>query len=130
MMGQDMNTDYSMKYEYAKTLFAQLQSILNSSYTAEELDILAIYFVFYSSSWMRLEGDMNLLQEYCEKVFQYTSSDELIKWIQEDLKYILLQIYSQDLDNYRNGKIGALITEIQQFIATHKDHLIIETTEE
>lgn len=130
MMGQDTNIDYATKYEYAKTLFAQLQSILASSYTTEELDILAIYFVFYSSSWMRLEGDMNLLKEYCEKAFQYTSSNELIKWVQEDLKYVLLQIYSQDLENYRNGKIGSLITEIKEFITTHKDHLIIETIEE
>lgn len=130
MMGQDTNTDYMMKYEYAKTLFAQLQAILKSSYTEEELDILAIYFVFYSSSWMRLDSNMDLLKQYCEKAFQYTSSNELIKWIQEDLKYVLLQIYSQDLENYRNGKIGTLIAEIRQFVATHKDHLIIETIEE
>lgn len=130
MLGQDANTDYSMKYEYAKKILNLTQSLAKTNYSAEEIEILAVYFIFYSSTWIRLDGDIEQLENYCSSAIQNKSTNELIIWAQQELKYNLLHLYSQDLENYRNGKIGALIAEIQQFITKHKDNLIIETIEE
>ncbi len=130
MLGHDTNTDYSMKYEYAKKILNLTQSLAKTNYSAEEIEVLAIYFIFYSSTWIRLDGDIEQLENYCFSAIQSKSTNELIIWVQQELKYNLLHLYSQNLENYRNGKIGALIAEIQQFITKHKDNLIIETIEE
>ena len=130
MLGQDTNTDYSMKYEYAKKILNLTQSLVKTNYSAEEIEVLAVYFIFYSSTWIRLDGDIEQLENYCSSAIQNKSTDKLIIWVQQELKYNLLHLYSQNLENYRNGKISTLITEIQQFITKHKDNLIIETIEE
>lgn len=130
MLGQDTNTDYSMKYEYAKKILNLTQSLAKTNYSIEEIEILAVYFIFYSSTWIRLDGDIEQLENYCSSAIQNKSTNELIIWVQQELKYNLLHLYSQNLENYRNGKISTLITEIQQFITKHKDNLIIETIEE
>ena len=130
MLGQDTNTDYSMKYEYAKKILNLTQSLVKTNYSAEEIEVLAVYFIFYSSTWIRLDGDIEQLENYCSSAVQNKSTNELIIWVQQELKYNLLHLYSQNLENYRNGKISTLITEIQQFITKHKDNLIIETIEE
>lgn len=130
MLGQDTNTDYSMKYEYAKKILNLTQSLAKTNYSIEEIEILAVYFIFYSSTWIRLDGDIEQLENYCSSAVQNKSTNELIIWVQQELKYNLLHLYSQNLENYRNGKISTLITEIQQFITKHKDNLIIETIEE
>ena len=130
MLGQDTNTDYSMKYEYAKKILNLTQSLVKTNYSTEEIEVLAVYFIFYSSTWIRLDGDIEQLENYCSSAIQNKSTDKLIIWVQQELKYNLLHLYSQNLENYRNGKISALITEIQQFITKHKDNLIIETIEE
>ena len=130
MLGQDTNTDYSMKYEYAKKILNLTQSLAKTNYSIEEIEVLAVYFIFYSSTWIRLDGDIEQLENYCSSAIQNKSTDKLIIWVQQELKYNLLHLYSQNLENYRNGKISALITEIQQFITKHKDNLIIETIEE
>lgn len=130
MFGQDTNTDYSMKYEYAKKILNLTQSLVKTNYSAKEIEVLAVYFIFYSSTWIRLDGDIEQLENYCSSAIQNKSTDELIIWVQQELKYNLLHLYSQNLENYRNGKISTLITEIQQFIIKHKDNLIIETIEE
>lgn len=130
MLGQDTNTDYSMKYEYAKKILNLTQSLAKTNYSIEEIEILAVYFIFYSSTWIRLDGDIEQLENYCSFAVQNKSTNELIIWVQQELKYNLLHLYSQNLENYRNGKISTLITEIQQFITKHKDNLIIETIEE
>ena len=101
-----------------------------NNYSAEEIEVLAVYFIFYSSTWIRLDGDIEQLENYCSSAIQNKSTDKLIIWVQQELKYNLLHLYSQNLENYRNGKISTLITEIQQFITKHKDNLIIETIEE
>ena len=130
MLGQDTNADYSMKYEYAKKILNLTQSLAKTNYSIEEIEVLAVYFIFYSSTWIRLDGDIEQLENYCSSAIQNKSTDELIIWVQQELKYNLLHLYSQNLENYRNGKISTLITEIQQFITKHKDNLIIETIEE
>ena len=130
MLGQDTNTDYSMKYEYAKKILNLTQSLAKTNYSIEEIEVLAVYFIFYSSNWIRLDGDIEQLENYCSSAIQNKSTNELIIWVQQELKYNLLHLYSQNLENYRNGKISTLITEIQQFITKHKDNLIIETIEE
>ena len=130
MLGQDTNTDYSMKYEYAKKILNLTQSLAKTNYSIEEIEILAVYFIFYSSTWIRLDGDIEQLENYCSSAIQNKSTNELIIWVQQELKNNLLHLYSQNLENYRNGKISTLITEIQQFITKHKDNLIIETIEE
>lgn len=130
MLGQDTNIDYSMKYEYAKKILNLTQSLVKTNYSAKEIEVLAVYFIFYSSTWIRLDGDIEQLENYCSSAIQNKSTDELIIWVQQELKYNLLHLYSQNLENYRNGKISTLITEIQQFITKHKDNLIIETIEE
>lgn len=130
MLGQDTNADYSMKYEYAKKILNLTQSLVKTNYSIEEIEILAVYFIFYSSTWIRLDGDIEQLENYCSSAVQNKSTNELIIWVQQELKYNLLHLYSQNLENYRNGKISTLITEIQQFITKHKDNLIIETIEE
>lgn len=130
MLGQDTNTDYSMKYEYAKKILNLTQSLAKTNYSIEEIEVLAVYFIFYSSTWIRLNGDIEQLENYCSSAVQNKSTNELIIWVQQELKYNLLHLYSQNLENYRNGKISTLITEIQQFITKHKDNLIIETIEE
>ena len=130
MLGQDTNADYSMKYEYAKKILNLTQSLVNTNYSTEEIEVLAVYFIFYSSTWIRLDGDIEQLENYCSSAIQNKSTDKLIIWVQQELKYNLLHLYSQNLENYRNGKISTLITEIQQFITKHKDNLIIETIEE
>ena len=130
MLGQDTNIDYSMKYEYAKKILNLTQSLAKTNYSLEEIEVLAVYFIFYSSTWIRLDGDIEQLENYCSSAIQNKSTNELIIWVQQELKYILLHLYSQNLENYRNGKISTLITEIQQFITKHKDNLIIETIEE
>jgi hypothetical protein len=130
MLGQDTNTDYSMKYEYAKKILNLTQSLVKTNYSIEEIEVLAVYFIFYSSTWIRLDGDIEQLENYCSSAIQNKSTDKLIIWVQQELKYNLLHLYSQNLENYRNGKISTLITEIQQFITKHKDNLIIETIEE
>lgn len=130
MLGHDTNTDYSMKYEYAKKILNLTQSLAKTNYSIEEIEVLAVYFIFYSSTWIHLDGDIEQLENYCSSAIQSKSTNELIIWAQQELKYNLLHLYSQDLENYRNGKIGILITEIQQFITKHKDNLIIETIEE
>lgn len=130
MLGQDTNTDYSMKYEYAKKILNLTQSLAKTNYSIEEIEVLAVYFIFYSSTWIRLDGDIEQLENYCSSAIQNKSTNELIIWVQQELKYNLLHLYSQNLENYRNGKISTLITEIQQFITKHKDNLIIETIEE
>lgn len=130
MLGQDTNTDYSMKYEYAKKILNSTQSLAKTNYSIEEIEVLAVYFIFYSSTWIRLDGDIEQLENYCSSAIQNKSTNELIIWVQQELKYNLLHLYSQNLENYRNGKISTLITEIQQFITKHKDNLIIETIEE
>lgn len=130
MLGQDTNTDYSMKYEYAKKILNLTQSLAKINYSIEEIEVLAVYFIFYSSTWIRLDGDIEQLENYCSSAIQNKSTNELIIWVQQELKYNLLHLYSQNLENYRNGKISTLITEIQQFITKHKDNLIIETIEE
>ena len=130
MLGQDTNTDYSMKYEYAKKILNLTQSLVKTNYSAKEIEVLAVYFIFYSSTWIRLDGDIEQLENYCSSAIQNKSTNELIIWVQQELKYNLLHLYSQNLENYRNGKISTLITKIQQFITKHKDNLIIETIEE
>lgn len=130
MLGQDTNIDYSMKYEYAKKILNLTQSLVKTNYSAKEIEVLAVYFIFYSSTWIRLDGDIEQLENYCSSAIQNKSTDELIIWVQQELKYNLLHLYSQNLENYRNEKISTLITEIQQFITKHKDNLIIETIEE
>ena len=130
MLGQDTNIDYSMKYEYAKKILNLTQSLVKTNYSAKEIEVLAVYFIFYSSTWIRLDGDIEQLENYCSSAIQNKSTDELIIWVQQELKYNLLHLYSQNLENYRNGKISTLITKIQQFITKHKDNLIIETIEE
>ena len=130
MLGQDTNADYSMKYEYAKKILNLTQSLAKTNYSAEEIEVLAVYFIFYSSTWIRLDGDIEQLENYCFSAIQNKSTDELIIWVQQELKYNLLHLYSQNLENYRNGKISTSITEIRQFITKHKDNLIIETIEE
>lgn len=130
MLGQDTNIDYSMKYEYAKKILNLTQSLVKTNYSVKEIEVLAVYFIFYSSTWIRLDGDIEQLENYCSSAIQNKSTDELIIWVQQELKYNLLHLYSQNLENYRNGKISTLITEIQQFITKHKDNLIIETIEE
>ena len=130
MLGQDTNTDYSMKYEYAKKILNLTQSLAKTNYSIEEIEVLAVYFIFYSSTWISLDGDIEQLENYCSSAIQNKSTNELIIWVQQELKYNLLHLYSQNLENYRNGKISTLITEIQQFITKHKDNLIIETIEE
>ena len=130
MLGHDANTDYSMKYEYAKKILNLTQSLAKTNYSIEEIEVLAVYFIFYSSTWIRLDSDIEQLENYCSSAIQSKSTNKLIIWAQQELKYNLLHLYSQDLENYRNGKIGTLITEIQQFITKHKDNLIIETIEE
>ena len=130
MLGQDTNTDYSMKYEYAKKILNLTQSLVKTNYSAKEIEVLAVYFIFYSSTWIRLDGEIEQLENYCSSAIQNKSTDELIILIQQELKYNLLHLYSQNLENYRNEKISTLITEIQQFITKHKDNLIIETIEE
>lgn len=130
MLGQDTNADYSMKYEYAKKILNLTQSLVKTNYSTEEIEVLAVYFIFYSSTWIRLDGDIEQLENYCSSAIQNKSTDKLIIWVQQELKYNLLHLYSQNLENYRNGKISTLITEIQQFITKHKDNLIIETIEE
>ena len=130
MLGQDTNIDYSMKYEYAKKILNLTQSLVKTNYSAKEIEVLAVYFIFYSSTWIRLDGDIEQLENYCSSAIQNKSTDELIIWVQQELKYNLLHLYSQNLENYRNGKISTLITEIQQFITKLKDNLIIETIEE
>ena len=130
MLGKDTNTDYSMKYEYAKKILNLTQSLAKTNYSIEEIEVLAVYFIFYSSTWIRLDGDIEQLEHYCSSAIQNKSTNELIIWVQQELKYNLLHLYSQNLENYRNGKISTLITEIQQFITKHKDNLIIETIEE
>ena len=130
MLGQDTNADYSMKYEYAKKILNLTHSLVKTNYSSEEIEVLAVYFIFYSSTWVRLDGNIEQLENYCFSAIQNKSTDELIIWVQQELKYNLLHLYSQNLENYRNGKISTLITEIQQFITNHKDNLIIETIEE
>lgn len=130
MLGQDTNIDYSMKYEYAKKILNLTQSLVKTNYSAKEIEVLAVYFIFYSSTWIRLDGDIEQLENYCSSAIQNKSTDELIIQVQQELKYNLLHLYSQNLENYRNGKISTLITKIQQFITKHKDNLIIETIEE
>ena len=130
MLGQDTNTDYNMKYEYAKKILNLTQSLAHTNYSDEEIQTLAIYFVFCSSTWIRLEGNVQQLEDYCLAAELCKSINELIIWVQEELKYNLLHIYSQDLTNYRNGKIGTLIDEIEQFISKHQDNLILATIEE
>lgn len=130
MLEQDTNIDYSMKYEYAKKILNLTQSLVKNNYSAKEIEVLAVYFIFYSSTWIRLDGDIEQLENYCSSAIQNKSTNELIIWVQQELKYNLLHLYSQNLENYRNGKISTLITEIQQFITKHKDNLIIETIEE
>ena len=127
MLGQDTNTDYSMKYEYAKKILNLTQSLAKTNYSIEEIEVLAVYFIFYSSTWIRLDGDIEQLENYCSSAIQNKSTNELIIWVQQELKYNLLHLYSQNLENYRNGKISTLITEIKQCITKHKDNLIIET---
>ena len=119
-----------MKYEYAKKILNLTQSLAKTNYSIEEIEVLAVYFIFYSSTWIRLDGDIEQLENYCSSAIQNKSTNELIIWVQQELKYNLLHLYSQNLENYRNGKISTLITEIQQFITKHKDNLIIETIEE
>lgn len=130
MLEQDTNIDYSMKYEYAKKILNLTQSLVKNNYSAKEIEVLAVYFIFYSSTWIRLDGDIEQLENYCSSAIQNKSTNKLIIWVQQELKYNLLHLYSQNLENYRNGKISTLITEIQQFITKHKDNLIIETIEE
>lgn len=130
MLGQDTNIDYSMKYEYAKKILNLTQSLVKTNYSAKEIEVLAVYFIFYSSTWIRLDGNIEQLENYCSSAIQNKSTDELIILVQQELKCNLLHLYSQNLENYRNEKISILITEIQQFITKHKDNLIIETIEE
>lgn len=130
MLGQDTNIDYAMKYEYAKKVLNLTQTLAETNYSEQEIEVLAVYFVFISSTWIRLDGNIKQLENYCAIATQHKTTNELIIWAQEELKYNLLHIYSQDLANYRNGKIGTLINEIEQFISKHQDNLILATIEE
>lgn len=95
------------------------------NYTEDEIKIISAYFVFRTIEW-EIRDTAKESISFVESILKLTPLNEIVQWIYEELQFIAVQLYSQDIENYKNGTIGKLIDILEPKIDNHTTNLILE----
>lgn len=115
----DKNIPYIERYNYFYNLAKQIKRMSNYDYSDDDLKIYAMYAIpLYP---MPVADSSCDITKRLEDIFDLTPSGENEIFAKESVKYKLLHLYSEQLDNGKYEDMKKLLTTLKENASVYED---------
>lgn len=112
-------------YDYALRNFKSFFKHMKHDYTEDDIKNFALLFTLINYHATSSE-EYEIIKFIDTNFIKYDSNIEIIQWCQDRIELFKLQLYSWDVNNYRNGVITKMLHDLKDTANNFKEDLIYD----